>query len=450
MGLPIYTALRRYGVASPYGLATGACLVFLVGWTFPPALYSYYLSERDLMFLDPYSFFFFFFCILAFLSGLRLVDKLKPDFWTKPLPRATAESPVLYLMLPLIVSFVVCVISLRIVGSHVNFLALLASQQGQSIKNYGGKSTAGTGIWTKTPMLLTGVLWWIQLRMQQLKINTGVRVFISCFWFIGFFLNAFTYVAEVDRTALIPLILGSFLINIFKKEASGRLPLRRALMYAGIGAGFIVGAFLLMAFLRGNTVSYLMISSLLGYSICSYNRFAGVLNGHLHYVYGGKGVYLFLYLDNAPALERLFHITSYLNWPSYLEVFNSEYASMALAGLNLHYIWAGVFGYLYADIGWWTLLYLFCTGIFTGYIWGSLRRGSSVAVVLYPWIASWIAGWNTSNILFNDDFVHLIPVAIALAFWDKLFLAQHEESEAASASVPARYGMTRSAFFHPS
>lgn len=65
-------------IVSPYGLTAASVLLFLVAWTFPPSLYSHYVREPDIMFLDPASLLFFLLCVLGFLSGLMLIDYLYP------------------------------------------------------------------------------------------------------------------------------------------------------------------------------------------------------------------------------------------------------------------------------------------------------------------------------------------------------------------------------------
>ena len=258
-----------------------------------------------------------------------------------------------------------------------------------------------------------------------------MKVILSVFWFAAFILNALTDVAMLDRTALIPLIMGTFVLYVYCREAAGKLPLRKAIILGTFGVGVILAAFLVLAFMRGNTAASLLASSLLGYSVASYNRFAAVLHGQLHYFYAGKGIYLITYVQNAPALDAL-NITNYLQWPTYLDIYHSEFASLALAGLNTHFNWSGVFGYIYADIGWGALIYLYLAGMFTGYMWLKVKAGSSMAITLFPWVASWVCLWNTWNLIFNDDFVHLIPAAIAVFFWDKLLMVQEAAAEDAS------------------
>lgn len=429
--LSIIDTIRRNGPSSPYGPAYVSCVVFLVAWLFPPGIYSSYLREPDLMFLDSFSLLFFSLCVVAFFLGLRTHRMNNLKGWTKPFPGAQTASPVIFICVPLAIAMILCGNTLRIFGAHVNFVALLASSQGNVIKGYGsGGGGYVNGFWTKAPILLTGTLWWSLVRISQLRMHRSARALLTAFWLLALFLNAFTFVAMVDRTSLIPLLTGSMMIYLFLKKESGQLKLSNSLLYAFIGGASIIVLFSAIAYMRGNVVGNLLVASLLGYAIASYNRFAAVLHGQMHYFYAGRGVYLAYYLQNAPAVQRLFKVLNAFQWPTSLEIYNSEFASVGLAGLNMKFNLAGVFGYLYADIGWAALIYLFGVGYLSGYLWTKFRAGSATGMVLYPWVASWILLWNTWNLIFNDDFVHLIPAAIALALWDRLLLRTEKSSSA--------------------
>src|SRR5258707_427502 len=85
--------------ASPYGMTAAALLLFLVAFVFPPALYSSYIQEPDLMFLDPASLVFFLMCTLGFLLGLILVDFIFPVHGFRYERWKTRVSPVWFILL---------------------------------------------------------------------------------------------------------------------------------------------------------------------------------------------------------------------------------------------------------------------------------------------------------------------------------------------------------------
>lgn len=56
-------------IVSPYGLALFSYAVFLFACLIPPAIYTYYMREPDLMFIDPATILFYTLCVAAFLGG---------------------------------------------------------------------------------------------------------------------------------------------------------------------------------------------------------------------------------------------------------------------------------------------------------------------------------------------------------------------------------------------
>jgi hypothetical protein len=390
------------------------------------------MYEPDRMFLDPFSFVFFFLCVIFFLAGVRTTRFLSPRTANASLPFAEAESPFFYIGVPLITACILCSVDLARFGANVNFLALLLSQQGQTIKDIQSAGTNfASGIWVQIPVFLIAALWWTLFRLRQLQTGPSTRVILMSVWALGVLLSVLTSVAAVNRDALLALIVGVGLVYLYHRSVEARINLAGILWYLSLGAGLILVLFLALSFLRGaaNATTFL-ITSLFSYSIASYNRFASILHGQMTYLYGGTGVYLFDYLNEAASLNGIFHYQELLHWPNFLDLYHSEFASTMIAGLNSRAIWGGVFGYLYADIGWGTLVYLYFSGIFTGYMWAKFKAGSAIAIVAYSWIFAWILHWNGPNHLIDFNFVHLVLAGIVLAGWDKLFLRTNPANEA--------------------
>src|SRR5579875_2801428 len=61
---------------APWRLAMYSYLIFLLALIFPPGLYTRYIHEPDLMFMDPLLFLFYSACVLAFLAGLKIAGSL--------------------------------------------------------------------------------------------------------------------------------------------------------------------------------------------------------------------------------------------------------------------------------------------------------------------------------------------------------------------------------------
>jgi len=434
---PLLRSLRKFGWASPYGAVIAASILFLVAWTFPPQIYSSYIQEPDRMFLDPFTCLFFFVCVAAFVGGMKITNFLSPGSWTAARRVEKTDSPFLFIGVPLVLGSLYCAAALIQIGANLNVLALLASQQGQSIKDYAAAGgTGAAGLLAHGPEMLIGILWWSAYRLQQMQLAASAKTILALLWGIGFVLSALTSIASVSRTELISLLIGLLVIYMFSRQEKGKLTVKSGFILGSIAAGFILALFLALSFLRGGITSQLLIGSLIGYAISSYNRLASVLHGDLNYIFAGHGVYLFMYLQGEPTLNGIFHYREALHWPAFLDLFHSEFSSNELSGLNGQYVWAGVFGYLFADIGWVSLLYLLLVGVLAGYMWIGFRKGATLPVMLYPWIATWIFFWNGSNVLFNGTFVNIVVVGVGLAAWDNLLLRRAAAAAPGHRSAP--------------
>jgi hypothetical protein len=169
----------------------------------------------------------------------------------------------------------------------------------------------------------------------------------------------------------------------------------------------------------------------MGYSVASYNRLAALLSGQMTYTYHGTGVYLAPYLLDRHKLNSVLPIAEMMGWPSFGEIWKSEARSVAAAGLNSAYIWAGEFGYLYSDLGWGALAYLFLAGIFVGYTWVRFRAGGSIALIIYPFTIFWILFWVSSTSLFDHPIVEFLEVGMALMLWEKLCIQKKRHTRIA-------------------
>jgi hypothetical protein len=373
------------------------------------------------MFMEPMLLLFYSTCVVAFLCGVRF-----SRYFRLALPRGTerrvsTRSPFLYLSAPLLIAALCCSLSLIVLGGHLNFVALLVAQQGAAIK-VAGETGEMKGIWGLSMPALTSILWWSLFRMNQLQLNGAAKALFYLIFFIGVGIGVLTSIATVDRTSLMPIILGLLVVYFFNKTRARNASVVKIVatgVMASIGA---VAIFLLLSFLRGASALQVLISGLLGYTIVSYNRMSALLIGVMHYTYEGHGVYLSRFLVQN---ERL-NLAHKFGWPDVFGLWQSEFSSTMAAGLNPSYIWSGAFGYIYSDIGWWSPVYVFAIGLLAGYLWRKLSEGKTVGLVVYPWIGYSILIWCGPNILFSSVFTRLGEVAMILWFYDRLFLRQEQ------------------------
>ena len=395
--------------ASPYGLATISLGIFLAAWLFPPALYTEYATEPDLMYLDPQSMYLFLACLAAFCSGLLTYRVIFPP--QLRISSVAVSRPLEFLAVPLLVATFACLGYLVIIGREIDFWGLLLSQQGNAIKaatHSGGDNT--DGVWVHTLLWLTGTLWWAAFRARQLRPSrTAFRVVFT----FGLVVDMLTCSAKVSRGALMPLVIGLACIYIYHGATSENVrSLRIALLGAGSGIALVL-LFLLFSFFRGANSTRSFVITLLGYSIASYNRMAAILAGVMHYQYAGRGVYLFPVLVENTSLSN-FMAGHFLIW-------QSEFLSVHAAGLNKAFIWSGVFGYVYSDLGWFAPLYIFFTGLVVAWFWSLFQRGQTLGIVIYPWLAYWILFWSGSNVILDFHVIELAVLPLSIGFYEFLF-----------------------------
>jgi hypothetical protein len=413
-------SIRRLTIrnlVSPYGLAMVSYVFFLFAWTFPPDIYTSYVGEPDLMFLDPVTFFFFTSCVAAFLLGVRTSHHLGISAKHGPSTTISVQTRILYLVVPLVLATTFCSIYLILLGAKFDFISLLVSQQ------------AIAGKWSESLMALTSVLWWALFRMGQLNVRGVSRFLFYFFFLIGLGVDLSTCIATVDRTNLMPLIAGLLIIYLYRKSQIANIRLSSLLFISATGIVSVVAAFSVFFFLRGASALKLLAMGLLGYTVAPYNHMAALLHGVLRYSYEGRGVYLSSYLLGGSKLNEALGLSAHFNWPTAFGLWQMEFVSTASAGLNPGFIWSGVFGYLYSDLGWWAPSYLFCTGVLAAYLWARFNAGRSAAIVSYLWVAFWVLFWLGWNLLLDARFLTILESGVVLAIYDRIFIRRVKENQ---------------------
>jgi hypothetical protein len=326
-----------------------------------------------------------------------------------------SSRPLATLIIPLIIGMALCVALVISLGGKLNVLGLLVSQQGDVVKEalHGGDIKEGRlGI---APIFSMAVIWWALDRRSRLHLDNFSQLIFRVVLVLAVIADVMSCIATVDRTALMPLIAGILVVRIAQRALAGTLKIGKALVTTAFGGAVVIGVFLLLSFIRGAKGFHLLMMAFLGYTIVSYNRLTALLHGSLSYSYGGVGIYMFPFLSIHTKLSGLLGAAKL---PLAPEVWKSEFSSMLMSGLNPIYIWSGTFGYLYADLGWWSLVYLSFAGVFAGFAWSAYRRGTVYGQVIYPWVAFWILFWLGWNVLFAFFMVYLVVTVIFLYLYE--------------------------------
>ena len=408
--------MNAKNLVSPYSLALISLFIFIVAWVFPPSLYTYYIPEPDRMFLDFTLIVYYLLCVTGFVVGVSLFIKIR-HFKYLHAYSLTVTSPLIFIATPLLISTALCGAFLIYVSATIpNLRELLSSESG----NF-SRGITSTGIWHYALTVQSGVVWWAARRANQLRLH---NLAYQVIWIFGFVLAIITCIVRLDRSNLMPLIVGAALIYLYNRADKDNVSLLKLARSAAYMAGGTLLLFLAIFVMRGAGHIGLLISGLIGYSLASYNRLASVLGGSLHYTYAGSGIYLAPFLSYSTSLP--FH--TWVGGATPSMVMSTEFLDVHAAGLTAAFNWSSVFGYIFADIGWWTPLYMVVIGLLTGWLWQNFRKGTIWGVVLYPWFAFSILFWFGTNQMFEVHVVILIFVAAILWFYESLFLYR-ESSE---------------------
>lgn len=375
------------------------------------------MDEPNYMFLDPASLLFFTICTFSFVAGVALIDIAFPveafgDRRVRP-----RIGPVFFLLLPVLPLLALSALSIYLVlQSNPNLLELWLSQGGNEIK--GGLEMQGTlGL---ASIYLLGVIWWVAWRSDQISLGRRQRYIVKAAQYTATTIVILSATLKLGRGELMPVITGVAVVYVLLRIIRRRADNRFAVI-ASIGVlGAMVTAFGLVAFVRGAADPSQLLTATFAYTISSYNRLAALLAGRLQYPHGGRGIYLFSFLGFNNVLNSVVPFREYLSWPSFYDVWQTEFQANWRAGLNGYSIWASAFGYSFIDLGWWAPVFVFFQGLLGGAAWRAAKAGRIFGIVLYPWVTFCILFWFGTNYLLDNKFVVLVVVALLLSLYERL------------------------------
>jgi hypothetical protein len=406
-------------LADPRALAIFSFIFFIACWCIPPSIYTYYTREPNLLFLDGATLLLFSACTFFFVLGDKLASgpnqmapRMSPQFGGR-LPSA------MFLALPLVAGIAAtCLSSFIIVANNPEVLILMfAGELGQEKNNL---ELAGS--FSLSASALTGILWWASYRFGQVELTGLGRRTIRILLVASLITVLVSSSLKLARGELMPVVAGLAIIHLDRRTRCGHVDVLRLLRGVVLAAIGISGLFLLFSFLRGITDSERLLRDMLGYTVTSYNRLAAIVSGNLRYPFAGKGLYLSSFLSFNATLNDVVPLARIFDWPSFIEVWGSEFAATWKAGLNGFLIWSGAFGYIFADLGWYAPSLLFLYGFVYRMVWTAYCRGATWAVVLYPWFAFCVLFWFGTNFLLDTKAVVLLLTGFGLTCYERLAL----------------------------
>jgi hypothetical protein len=404
--------------ASPYGMAAISSVVFLISCAFPPNAYLYFMNEPELIFLDVRSIAFYALCVGAFLLGVALVDRLSPSKSFNENRIKTSIPPAIFILMPLLLALGLNIRSIISVIRDGELVSLLLDGKGGEVKE--ALSAQGSLVLSGTSLM--GVLWWATWRYQQLKLKGMSRWLTRVVLYVATCSTVFSAYLKLGRCEMMPVIAGLAVILFLRKLVANEVTRGFMLKFSGVLALSTLVLFIVFIVPRGADNADKIGAEVVACTVASYNRLSAVLAGNLRYPYGGTGVYLSGFLPFNNLFNSIVPLREIFNWPTFYDVWMSEFQAVGTAGLNRDSIWSGTFGYIFSDLGWLSPMFVFTYGVLTGWAWRSIRRGQTMGIVLYPWCAFCVLFWSGINLLLSTNFVMLVIVATFLLSYEFLLL----------------------------
>lgn len=418
--MPLRSKGMLNNVVSPYGLAMISYAFFLFACLIPPSVYSHYMREPDLMFLDPATILFYTLCVACFMAGAWIMGWLFPSRLAERKFRTTI-SPALFLMAPLVVGILATIATLSLLLIyHPEIVLLLLTEQGQQLKEIIAFEVE-TSV-NLAPLTLSAIVWWVYWRSFDLRLRGWKARCLNWGLVIAVILLVVTATLILSRDALVMPLCGLAILYLIRRSANAPSGFRFILRAgAAIAVSFAV-LFFAFAFLRGSDSLADQVHELFGYTVASYNRLAAIVNGDLRFPFAGRGFYFSTFITFNRTFNRIFLLNRYMDWPDPSGIFGSEFAAVTRAGLDGHLVWPGAFGCIFSDFGWFCVPILFAYGMLYGWAWSWIKRGKTLGVVLYPCIGFCALFWIGSNALLDSQRAVMLVAAIILAIYELIFV----------------------------
>lgn len=403
---------RRLLVAplSPVGLALISYSIFVGATVFPPHIYERVMAEPDGMFLNPGSTLFVTLCVLGYMAGVFLMKCTSVGVARCPSTVLLRRTRILA---PLVVALVLNMASVFLITKHTPDLFTAWLGNGAAAK----QDLNTTNTFSQALPVLYAVCWWAMWRLfSREQIKGSKSIALRWATSLAFAVAIGTAVIKVARYDLMPMIFGSAFVYLTFKLRDKQMPTLRYCMFVCAITVAVVALFVVFSWLRGSNSQSILLNNVMGYTIASYNRLAGLLAGHVRFPFGGSGTYIFGFLGNFPLLGRWVHFSM----PDPTAVWLSEFSAVSAGGLDGAYIWGSAFGYVYADIGWAAPLYFLAIGALVTWAWRRLQAGRVSGILLYPWLGFSVLFWFGSNIVAYPQLVTLSGLAGVLSIYERL------------------------------
>lgn len=395
---------------SPPYLVLYSCILFNIAFLLPNWIYYDLVGEYGYVFLNFKALLFFYLCATSFIVSYNLFPSI--DFRSVRFQLIDLK----YYQLILIGSFL-CFSAIFILYetlvSQDLIVELLLSGNGSIIK----EELAPDGFGGLFNIFLISSFWilygWYLICKD--KISKFRKIVFIYFLIVLFLLIIASCVVKLSRGELIPFLFGLLVINFSVVPASegSRTRVGFKLFIYALAAAAI---FIIFSMIRGEFDFLKIFSDMFGYIFVPYNRMAYILDDKIPYPYKGTGIYFSSFLSFNKTFNEVVGLSEFMGWPSYIDLWRSEFQSVAMAGLNQYLIWAGAMGYLFIDFGWGAIIVFLFYGLLYKLIWSMWVSRTVLGISLYPWFAFCLAFWFGTNYLLDTKLLICMIVGILFGF----------------------------------
>jgi hypothetical protein len=394
--------------------------VFMTGSTLiSPESYQVVLKEPNLMYMNWRLIGFISLTCMAFLTGFFLIGGNAGNNRLLRTGTSSQNSNKLYHVFPLLVAAALNVYSAMIMLKNTpGLINLVLSANGNTAKEV--IDTTG-GLAGAQPLLIAMVWWAMGKHMVAFPNHRTTGAKVSAALIGGSLLVAVLIsVLKVARYEVIPLLVGSLIVYLVISARRGTLDVKKLTTIGISSLAAVVAIFIAFSLLRGHN-SQGVEQNLYGYGPTAVNHLAAVIDGRLHFPYGGSGTYTFEFLSRAPLLYKFINFQELLGLPDPFTVFQSEFDATRQAGLNAAYNWVTAFGYYYMDLGPWYYPFFVLMGAISCIFWKQALKGQTLGLIMYPFMAGTILLWMTSNAFTRGQLMTYMMMVVGLGLYDMLF-----------------------------
>jgi len=314
--------------------------------------------------------------------------------------------------------------------SNIAGLLLAGGSSGNEFKIQVSEAISDSRLGWINDFSLALIVWCLILRLNQQK--KGILYLAT-----SIILFSFNSLVSVSRDSLISLLLMSLMIYLMKIYNLKKLTYARLARLAIYSAGGFVIVFAGIGLVRSshyNSPQEEVIRQFMGYFPASYNRLNAVISSNLHYPDSGWGYYATQGIWDVPLISGALGIYDAgrsigISLPkSSNENWRNQFIAVNRSGLNQSYIWATIYGFLYSDFGYYSIIYFLVYGYISGFVFSGFVRGDSLRMLLYPFIFTTIIKWPSIVSFSQRNMIIFIVTAVFIIIFNRASLRNRGEN----------------------